>query len=274
LKFEEIGETAGVARDGQGHALAGMGIGLGDLNGDGAADLVVTNFFARSTVAFLAVAGQSERFIDGSTRSGLATHTRRTLGFGIALADFDADGRLDLIQANGHVLDRARLGVPFAMVPTLLRNSGERFEDVTSQTGGWFDRPILGRGLAVGDIDGDNRPDVVVNALDAPAALLRNTSQGGDALAVELVDRYGGPAVGALARVTTSGGRTLAGAVVAGGSYLCGSPRRLLFATGSARHFERIEVAWPWGRNEVWTKPPHSGDSCLRIKEGTGTPLP
>ena len=71
---------------------------------------------------------------------GLTAATRGVLGFGLALADFDADGRLDLVQANGHVLDRARLGVPFAMRPTLLRNAGGRLVDAAAGAGPWFAR--------------------------------------------------------------------------------------------------------------------------------------
>ena len=174
-----------------------MGVAAGDLDGDGLGDLVVTNFFGRSTIAFQAQAKRRAMFIDASTRLGLARCTQRVVGFGIALADFDADGRLDLIQANGHVLDRARLGTPFAMRPLLLQNRGEQFQDISDQAGEWFKRSILGRGLAVGDLDGDGRPDVVINALDAPAAVLRNTSDRGNVLAVDVVDRFGRTAVGA-----------------------------------------------------------------------------
>jgi hypothetical protein len=196
LRFEEIGETAGVACDGQGQALAGMGVAAGDVNDDGLGDLIVTNFLARSTIVFQAQQTPPGTFLDQSSRLGLARCTRHVLGFGIALVDFDAGGRLDLIQANGRVLDRARLGIPSAMRPTLLRSTGGGFEDIADQVGGWFERPILGRGLAVGDLDGEGRPDVVVNVLDGPAAVLRNTSGSDYFLDVDVVDHAGRTAVG------------------------------------------------------------------------------
>ena len=273
LRFEEIGEKAGVARDGQGQALAGMGVAAGDVNGDGLSDLVVTNFFGRSTVAFQEHANPQGTYLDATTRLGLARCTRQVLGFGVALVDFDADGRLDLIQANGHVLDRARLGTPFAMRPTLLRNDGERFEDIADRAGDWFERPILGRGLAVGDLDGDGRPDVVVNALDARAALLRNDSEGGRALALDIVDRSGRPAVGARVHVR-AGDRSQFAVVGAGGSYLSASPGRLYFAHGPALVLDRIEVEWPWGEREFWTMSTQAAHSCLRIQQGTGQLAP
>ncbi len=162
-----------MARDGRGEVLSGMGVALGDLDDDGLSDLAVANFHERSTIAFRAQGRPRGVYRDASSWLGLTAATRNVLGFGLALVDFDGDGRVDLIQTNGHVLDRARLGTPFAMRPTLLRNTGmPPLQDVSSTAGAWFDRPILGRGLAVGDLDGDGRPDVVATALDAPAALL------------------------------------------------------------------------------------------------------
>jgi hypothetical protein len=123
------------------------------------------------------------------------------------------------LPSNGHVLDRARLGVPQAMRPTLLQGRGSRMADVSNSGGTWFRQAIVGRGLAVGDLDGDGRPDLAACALDGPAALLRNASCGGRVLTVQLQDRHGQPAVGAHIRATNSG-RVLVRDQVAGGSYL------------------------------------------------------
>ncbi len=192
LRFEEIGQQAGVARDAAGADPAGMGVALGDLDGDGRSDLAVTNFLGRSTIAFRMIAAGSETlYRDDSAALGIAAATRPVLGFGIAIEDFDGDGRLDLVQTNGHVLDRARLGIPQAMRPTLLQGQGNRLADVSHSGGRWFGQAIVGRGLAVGDLDGDGRPDLAACALDAPAALLRNVSRGGQVLAVQLRDRHG-----------------------------------------------------------------------------------
>jgi enediyne biosynthesis protein E4 len=274
LHFEEIGEEAGVARDGHGEVLSGMGVAVGDLDSDGLSDLAVANFHERSTIVFRAQGQPRGTYRDATSWLGLTAATRHVLGFGLALADFDGDGRVDLMQTNGHVLDRARLGTPFSMRPTLLRNTGvPPLQDVSSTAGAWFDRPILGRGLAVGDLDDDGRPDVVAAALDAPAALLQNLSNGGRFLNIELVDRHGRPAFGARVRVT-AGGRIQVGQLVAGGSYLAVSEPVVGFGLGDAKNVARIEVDWPWGPSEAWNRPELPARGRLRLVQGTGRAIP
>ena len=264
LRFEEVGLAAGVALNGRGEPLAGMGVGLGDLDGDGRPDLAVGNFLGRGTIAFQAVA--AGLYADASARLGVAAGTREVTGFGLALEDLDGDGRPDLLQANGHVQVRD----PLAQRPTVLRNRGSRL-DPAAAPGPWFDRPIVGRGVAVGDLDNDGRPDAVVAALDAPAAVLRNASVGGPWLGLDLVGRAPSPraAVGARVRAVVAG-RVLVREVVGGGSYLAASGRRVCLGLGGAPRADRVEVAWPSGRVESWRD--LAGGRVVRLEEGTGTP--
>ncbi len=263
LRFREVAMEAGVALDANGVAPAGMGVALGDIDGDGRPDLVVTNFYARGTIGFRA-RGRG-MFLDESAALGISGPTRKATGFGVALEDFNGDGRLDLIEANGHVVERARLGVPFAMRSTLLRNEGGRLVDVSKTAGPAFGRAMLGRGLAVGDLDDDGKPDVVLAALDAPPLLLRNESKGGRWVAVELVPRGGGGVFGA--RVTARiAGRLHLRDRPGGGSYLSSSSRTVWFGLGAARGLESLEVAWPSGRVERWEQVP--AGIRLIVREG------
>ena len=182
---------------------------------------------------------------------GLAAATRDVLGFGLALVDFDGDGRIDLMQANGHVLDRERLGDAFRDAADSAAQRRWGISRCCSMAPGpGSTRPMLGRGLAVGDLDGDSRPDVVVNSVDASAAVLRNVSEGNHFLGLDIVDKAGGSAVGARVDVRV-GGRRHASVVTAGGSYLASSPARLFLGLGGMTAVERIDVAWPWGLTEI-----------------------
>jgi hypothetical protein len=273
LRFEEIGEESGVARDGNGEVLSGMGVAQGDVDGDGLLDLVVANFYERSTVAFRAQGTPRGVYRDASSWLGLKAATRRVVGFGLLLVDLEGDGRVDVLQANGHVLDRERLGVPFAMRPSLLRNVRIPLEDVSVTAGAWFQRATLSRGLAVGDLDGDGRPDVVAAALDAPASILRNISTDGHHLGIEVLDRSGRPAFGARVRLF-AGGRIACGSLAAGGSYLAASQPRIWFGLGrEAAPVARVEVDWPWGLSEGWDAPQTSPRGLLRLRQGSGQPI-
>ncbi len=269
LRFEDVAEAAGAARDGRGRPLSGMGVAAADLDGDGRPDLAVANFLGRGTVGFRALDARGN-FQDDSTRLGLLAATRDVLGFGLAAADFDADGRTDLLQTNGHVLDRARLGVPFAMKPLLLRGSDQGLVDASAAAGDWFAQPALGRGLAVADLDGDGRIDAAAAALDAPLALLRNRSPAPPAVHVDLVDGRGLPAIGARVRAVVAG-RSSWRHLSTGDGYLSSSPPRLSFALHGATTLDTLEVHWPWGGVETWRDLPPGPP--IRLVKGRGEPL-
>jgi hypothetical protein len=131
-----------------------------------------------------------------------------------------------------------------------------------------FLRPILGRGLAVGDLDRDGRPDVVINTLDSPALVLRNVTPDGRWLTIELAGRTPGQASGARVRATVAG-RVYVRDVIGGGSYLSASDRRVHLGLGKSQHVDRLDVTWPSGRSERWDDLPAWG--MIRLEEGTGS---
>ena len=196
--------------------------------------------------------------------------TRPATGFGIALEDLDNDGWTDLVQLNGHVLDRERLGIPFRMQPTLLRNRGAgSLEAASASAGEWFLRPRLGRGLVWGDLDDDGRIDLVAQALEEPVAVLWNESPPAHWLDVKFAN-------GAAAAVTTwpiggqvvvtAGGRARTRSVTSGSSYASSSSRSLHFGLGSAQIVDTLEVRWPDGR--TWRRRGVAVDRALVIPHG------
>jgi hypothetical protein len=173
--FADESLASGAALTEDGRAQAGMGIAVGDYDGDGRFDIHRTNFADDSNVLFRNDGAGG--FVETTWRAGLGFASLPFVGWGTAFADFDHDGRLDLIVANGHVypaVDRHRWGTSYRQRMLLFRNVGERFEEVGEQAGDALRAPRLGRGLAVGDYDNDGDLDVLMNNLDGSPTLLRN----------------------------------------------------------------------------------------------------
>jgi tetratricopeptide (TPR) repeat protein len=270
LRFEEVGHLAGVAASGSGGYQAGMGVGCGDVDGDGLPDLVVTNFYDEGTTLYQNL-GQGI-FTDRSSAFGLTAATRAKLGFGIAFLDANGDGRLDLVQANGHV-DDFRPESPYAMPPQLFLGSADgRLVDQGSRAGAPFHAERLGRALAVGDVDNDGRPDVIMVCIDTPLLYAHNGTAGGHRLTLRVEGVASNrDAVGA--RVTvTAGGRSQVGWRIGGGSYQAASDPRLQFGLGGADRVESVEVRWPTGRVDHFG--PFGADAGYVLREGASQAEP
>jgi tetratricopeptide (TPR) repeat protein len=265
FRFEETGQASGAAASADGGFKAGMGVACGDLDGDDKPDLAVTNFFGESTTFYRNLGGGA--FADHSNAVGLAAPTRRLLGFGIAFLDVDNDGWLDVLSANGHILD-GRPRYPWDMpLQLLLGSPGGRLTDVSESSGEPF-RPLhLGRGLAFGDLDNDGLEDALVVAQNEPLIYLHNrTSVKRHYIRFCLEGtKSNRDAIGA--RVTIScAGRDRIGLRIGGGSYQSSSDPRIHFGLGEATGVDRVEVRWPSGR--VDRHPGLAADRDHLLREG------
>lgn len=252
--FQEVGLWTGSAFDANGAAQAGMGLAVGDVDGDLNLDIIVTNFSEDFTTLYRGLG--KGFFEDASAKAGVGEATFTSLSWGTALADLDNDGDLDLTIANGHIYpqvdDHPQFGLTYRQLNLLLENiDGEKFIDSTAESGPGFQLVKASRGLAAGDYDNDGDLDLLISNLDEPPSLLRNDSKRGAWLTLVLEVPPGqGTAVGTRVRVTV-GDRILTRDAASGGSYLSVHDPRLHFGLGSASNADRIDVLWPDGTRTV-----------------------
>jgi enediyne biosynthesis protein E4 len=254
-RFESVGLLAGVAVNGEGRAQAGMGADAGDYDGDSRMDLVLTAFAHDRNTLYHNLDGR--QFEDASVTTGLAASTFVRMGWGTAFLDADLDGKLDLLFANGHIfadVDKyPQLGETFRQKNQLLLNVGGRFRDVSETAGGGLQVAHVGRGLAIGDLDNDGDPDVVVSNMDEAPTILENKQQTGNHWVAFRVTAPVGNRFAIGAKVTIeSSGRKQVREIRSGGSYLSQNDLRPCFGLGGDTGPVNVEVRMPGGKRWRW----------------------
>lgn len=270
-KFENVAPRAGCAIDQSGISKAGMGVAIADVDVDGDMDLLVCNLNEQSDSLYLNDRGLFE---DRTRRAGLGTISRPFTRFGIGWVDFDADGWLDLYQANGRVnMQSERWSEdPFAEPNLLFRGGpGPRFEEVLPRGGVSSPLVATSRAAAFGDLDDDGAVDVVVANRDGQAHVLRNVApRPGAWIGFRLVDEHGSDALHARLSVEVAG-RTIVREVRISGSYLASSDPRIVIGLAAAPGAQEILVRWPDGERERFGARPAGEYHELRRVSGSAT---
>jgi hypothetical protein len=258
-----------------GQTYGNMACDLADLDHNGEFDLFVTRFAGQP--ASLYINDGHNEFHDASDRAGIAAPTSPLVKWGANFADFDNSGWHDLLMASGNfstLLDGAPGEPPFVEpIELFLNRTNGTFREVAADTGLNAGPLKSRRGTAVGDVNNQGKLDILVFNVGAPPSLFLNeTANDNHWITLRLVgtksNRMG---IGARVTITTGSVRQM-DEVRAGGSYLSTGDPRIHFGLGSAASFDRIEVLWPSGLLEQFSR--GSSDRFISLVEGSGTALP
>jgi hypothetical protein len=247
--LSDTAPLAGVDVNEWGQAEGSMGVDVADYDGDLLPDLFVTNFELEDN-ALYQNRGDGH-FLHSTVSAGLAGVSRMRVGFGTSLADFDHDGRPDLFVFNGNpIYELAE--TPFRQRSQLFRNTGSRFQEVSTQGGSLFRRYFSGRGNAAADLDNDGALDLIVVPMNDPVRIVRNRRAPGNYVRVGLRATSGElDAIGA--RVTAKfANRELARFVSRGTGFFSQPDPRILFPVDDFAEKIDVKVDWPGGDVEVF----------------------
>ena len=227
---------------------AGMGVAVGDYNGDGLPDLFITNSRGQPHAVYQskALKGGGMRYIPEMAKFGKALDRRSTVGWGDSWVDFDNNSNPDLIIANG------------AIPVTNLKKDTEPIQVLQNLGGGQFDNAsgivnqtglpkIIGRGLAAADFDNNGRMGIAINSIGGPLVLLQDTGATGNWLDVSLT----GFQAGAVLTAELPNGKKLVQELRAGSSYLSSEDPRAHFGLGTATSVKVLTIRYPDGTTKT-----------------------
>jgi hypothetical protein len=251
--FSEEAVSAGIAFGEDGVARGAMGVDAADYDRSGRAHLLVGNF-SNQMLGLYHNEGKG-LFVDEAPRRTIGKASLLSLAFGVFFFDFDNDGWLDILAANGHIdeeINRVQPKVSFKQAPLLFRNNGKGgFEDVSRTRGADLMKPIVARGAAYADYDRDGDLDVVINNNHGAVSVLKN--DGGNKLSwIELKlegVQSNRSALGAVVRIESTTGKQWQ-MVRSGSSYLSQSDLALHFGLSQDTSLKTIDVEWPSGKKQ------------------------
>lgn len=262
-KYEEVGSSSGVGFDQNGVARGAMGTDVAWFRNDDSLGIAVGNFANEMTALYVSLPGTLQ-FADEAVSNGLGPHTLLELTFGVCWGDFDLDGRLDLLAANGHLendIHRVQESQTYQQPPSLFWNAGAdsriEFAPMTdAELGADFHKPLVGRGSLLADFDLDGDLDILIAACGEKPRLLENRQASGhnwNRFRLE-GSRSNRDAVGAIVEVK-AGGTTQRRMVSAARSYLSQAELSVHFGLGSAAKIDSINIRWPDGTEQSVDSP-------------------
>jgi hypothetical protein len=251
--FTELGALSGLAFDNYGNARGAMGIDTAYYRNDGALGIAIGNFANEMTALYVSQP-QPLTFSDEAIPEGIGPASRLFLKFGILFFDYDLDGWIDLLSTNGHLeeeITKVQASQKYAQAAQLFWNASagqqRAFVPVDAQHADPdLFQPIVGRGSAFADIDGDGDLDVVMTQVGGAPVLLRNDlPPGAHWLRIKLVGKSANrDAIGALVKLTV-GAQVRRQQVMPTRSYLSQSELPVTFGLGKTDQVKKMEVLWP-----------------------------
>ncbi|MHB0954912.1 MAG: CRTAC1 family protein [Pirellulaceae bacterium] len=263
--FEEVALTNGLKFNGDGAPVASMGADVADYDHDGWFDIFQTSYQGERPILFRNLGGVFE---DVTRLTDAAAGGLNNVKWGCGFADFDNDGHADIFYVTGHIQDNVELfdrTTSYEGYPVLLRNTGQgSFVNVTNQSGDGLEVKMVGRGVALDDLDNDGCIDVVILNSRRPAVILKGEpAPGNHWLQIQLrgvtANRDG---VGARVKVT-AGDLVQFDEVHSGRGYQSHFGSRLHFGLGRQSRVDQVEVRWPGGGVDLLDEVPINGQLTI-----------
>lgn len=276
LEFEDKGSELGVSRDNNATANGSMGVDAADFDGSGRPSIFVTNYENEFNALYKSLMShQRLSFTFNTPAAGLSVIGPDFVAFGTKFVDVDNDGWEDIVISNGHVVyfpPRGNLKQRPILFMNMQHNTKSgavrRYAQGSGRGGSFFSESHRGRGLAVGDLDNDGRPDLVLVFQNEPVRIVRNiAAKDHHWIGIALQGAGGRDIVGA--RLTLEvGDRKLVRFVKGGGSYLSAHDMRVVFGLGDAKAAGKLTIDWPSGEPRTQTVDQLEPNRYTTVRQG------